>query len=162
MKRAFTIIKLLTLTAIIVLTNLIPIASATNVAAESQISLKQHLIGTWRWEHQHSWILIFREDSTMLDGPPGFRTVYSWQIVDDRLIVDGVDWNIRLADNTITIDRYGRSTHTYVWYSDSTEGETTLWLIAFIGIIIAVGIGIFVFIFVRRSRRKKRQIPSQF
>ena len=135
--------------------------STTSVAADSQPPLEQRLIGTWRWENQHSWIVVFREDGTLLDGPPGFRTVYNWQVVDERLFVNGVDWNIRLTDSTITVTRYGRSTYTYIWYSDSTEGETSLWLPILVVMFIIIVIGVIVLIIVL-SRRKKRQKTSPY
>ena len=55
------------------------------------IPLEQRLIGTWRWEDQYSYIVVFREEGTMLDGPPGLRTLHNWQIVNGRLFVDGAD-----------------------------------------------------------------------
>jgi hypothetical protein len=140
---------------------LVNAASTTNVINDSEIPLEEFLIGTWRWTTMDSWVVIFREDNTMLDGPPGLRTVYSWQIINDRLFVDGDDWNLRITNNTITVDRLS-STYTYVWYSDSTEGETSLWLLGIVTIFIIVIIGIIVLIIVLISRRKKRRTENVY
>jgi len=164
MKKALKTIMFFKLIVLILLANFAIVASATETVDNSQIPLEQRLIGTWRSELQHSWIVVFREDGTVLDGPPGFRTIYNWQVINDRLIIDGVDWNIRITDNTITVDRYGSRTFTYIWYSGSTEGETSLMLFGVIGIIIIAWIVIvaviviIVLIIAHKNRRKQQQI----
>ena len=158
MKKILKTIIISNIIAIILLANLAIVSNATSTIDCTQSSLEQHLIGTWRWEYQHSWIIVFREDGTMLDGTPLLRTNHNWEIVNDRLFVDGDDWNIRTTANTITVDRLG-STYTYIWYSDSTEGGTSH-LIVFIIIGTIAVIGIIVFTFVRRSRRKRQEMWS--
>lgn len=158
MKKTLKIIIISGLIALMLLTNW-ALATNTTDVTDDAYSLEQRLIGTWRWENPlSSWIIIFREDGTMLDGPSFLRTSYNWQVVNGRLLVNGVDWNIRITDNTITVDRYGRNTHTYVWYSDSTEGETSLLLLGLIGIVMMIVIGTIVtIVLIRRNRRKKRK-----
>jgi len=152
------------LIAFILLANFAIAANSVEAIGNSQIPLEQRLIGTWRSELQRSWIVIFREDGTVLDDPPGLCTIYNWQVVNDRLIINGVDWNIHISDNAITVDRYGNRTFTYIWYSYSTEGETSLMFFGIIGIIIIAWIVIIVVIVtivlicVRRNRRKEQQI----
>ena len=138
-------------------------ASTAQADTNSQMPLEWRLIGTWRWEGQHSWIMVFREDGTMLDGPPGLRSTYNWEVVGNSLIVDGADWNIQITGNTITVDRYGRSRsrYTYVWYSDSTEGATSSWFLVIIGILILSIAGAVVLSVVRRDQRRKRQEQPQ-
>jgi len=167
MKKTLKAITLSSIIALIMLANFAIIASAAVPIDNSQIPLEQRLIGTWRWTNQHSWIIVFREDGTMLDGGPGLRTIYNWMVVNDRLFVNGVDWNIRITDSTITVERYGRSTNTntYVWYSDSTDGETSMWFMAIILIVILAAIaGIVVGIVLlctRKSRRANRLARQQ-
>ncbi|MCL2427420.1 MAG: zinc ribbon domain-containing protein [Oscillospiraceae bacterium] len=164
MKKAIRLSILFLLISLLLLTTS-AIAINTIETDDMDISLEEHLIGTWRWGTQHSWIVIFREDGTMLDGPPGIRTIYSWQIIDGRLYVDNVDWNLNIVnENTITMFRSG-STHTYIWYSDSTDGETSLWIIwVIIGVVLLVIAGIIVtivLIAVRAGRRKQKKSLSQ-
>ena len=128
MKKTRKAILFFGLIVLLLLLNLAVAASATDAADRAELPLEERLIGTWRWDSEgSSWLIIFRADGTMLDGPAIFRTSYNWQIVGGRLIVDGIDWNIHMSDNAFTVARYGQriNTHTYVWYSDSTEGETT-------------------------------------
>jgi len=145
---------------------LISLMSFALVAAadNSQAPLEERLIGTWRWEDQYSWTLIFREDGTVLDGPPGMRTPLNWQVVNDRLIVDGEDWNVRFVGDTFTADRYFGISYTYIWDSDSTEGEASVWgIVAIIlacgavFVVIAVAIGAVVIVLVRRNKRKAQE-----
>ncbi|MCL2842964.1 MAG: hypothetical protein FWE28_05780 [Oscillospiraceae bacterium] len=161
MKKTIRTILLLKLVGIMLLANLAIVASATDSIDPSPVSLEKHLIGTWRWEAtSSSWRIIFREDGTMLDGPSSFRTIYNWQAVNDRLIVNGIDWNIRLTDNAITVDRYGQgnNTHTYIWYSDSTEGETSFTFIWLILIVLLIPVGVIVLIVVLVRKRKRKQL----
>lgn len=159
MKRVLKSVLLLSLITLISIVGFALAAGATT--DNSQAPLEERLIGTWRWEDQHSWTLIFREDGTVLDGPPGMRTPYNWSVVNDRLIVDGEDWNVRITDNTLTADRYFGISYTYNWYSDSTEGEASIWGIVLacgaVFVVIAAVIGAVVFVLVRRSRRKAQQ-----
>ena len=140
------------------------LANAVDNETDSQIPLEQQLIGTWRWEVMDSWILVFREDGTMIDGVPGFRTEYSWEVVDDRLMVDGIDWNLRWDVRTewpplaIVVDRYGRDTYTYVWHSSSTEAETSMWLF---WLFISFVVGLIVLVVWLIKRRKKRKESQQ-
>ena len=134
---------------------------ALGASDNAQAPLDQRLLGTWRWEYQHSWIVVFREDGTLLDGPPILRTTYSWQVVNDRLIVDGVDWNIRFTGDTFTVDRYGRNSYTYVWYSASTEGETSyLFFFILLGVLgVIVFVVVLIIVLSARKRRRKREVP---
>ena len=174
MKKSFKIIMFAKLIVIMVLMNLAvaagePYYTDYNYTADSEISLEQQLIGTWRWEADNSFIIVFREDGTMLDGWPWLRTIYNWRAVDGRLIVNGADWNIRFyGDAMFTVARYGQSwnTHTYAWYSDSTEGEPSLMILAIFGIIILIAVGVLVLagvivlvvlLLVRRNKRRKQQ-----
>lgn len=153
----------LALVALVLLLQVSPALQVTaiGVGTQGEVSLEEHLIGTWRWETSSSWLVIFREDGTMLDGPPGLRTIYQWQIVNGRLMVDGVDWNLRIGEDSITLDRYGRNIYRYVWYSDATEGDTSFWLIwvilAVIVLIIVVPTVLITRIIVRRKNRKKQE-----
>ena len=162
MKKTLKTIILFSLIALMLLANLAIVASATAAANDSQIPLEQRLVGTWRWESQHSWIVVFRADGTMLDGPPGMRINYNWMVVNDRLFVDGEDWNVRFIDNNMILDRWGTDTYIYFWYSDSTEGETSFMLIWIIAIVILAVIGLIVFLIVflivRKNRRKDQQM----
>jgi len=164
MKKIFKVI-ILSFLAISILAPSVAMATNTVVAvSNSQESIEQQLIGTWRWHDGDYWILIFRADGTVLDGPPGMRTTYSWHIAGDRLIVDGEDWNMRLDGDMLTVNRFG-STHTYFWYSDSTEGEESLWGIGiilggcfFTLVVIAIAIILF---FVLRNRKQKKDMQAQ-
>ena len=165
MKKILKTIVISSLVILILLGNLALAAGASNAAANPTLPLEERLIGTWRWEGQHSWLFIFREDGTILDGPPGLRTIYNWQVVGDRLIVDGVDWNLSIepmlvlntGDNiSFSVDRFGER-YTYIWYSDSTEGETSSWLLAVFAAVFLVVIGLMVLIVVRIVRRRKRE-----
>jgi len=164
MKKTLKTIILFSLIALMLLANLAIVASATAAANDSQIPLEQRLVGTWRWESQHSWIVVFRADGTMLDGPRGLRANYNWMVVNDRLFVDGEDWNVRFIDDNMILDRLGR-TYIYFWYSDSTEGETSFMLIWIIAIVILAVIGLIVFLIVflivRKNRRKDQQMQPQ-
>jgi len=152
---------------VVLLTSLVFVAGATEAefVDESRISLEQRIIGTWRWENQHSWIVVFREDGTMLDGAPLWRSFYNWSVIDDRLIVDGVDWNIRIDGDAITVDRYGSSffTYTYVWYGDSTEGEASFLIFYIIAAIIifiiaaSIVVGIILLVYFGRKNRNKNE-----
>ena len=164
MKKTFKPALLFNLIVLILLSNLVISASAADTAYNVQIPLEQRLIGTWRWESPNSsWIIVFREDGTMLDGPSFHRTIYNWQVIDDRLIVNGIDWNIRVTDNTITLDRRGRShrTYTYVRYSDSTEGETSARIFYIIAAVIVFVIVTVSLIAIRVSRRRRQRMQSQ-
>jgi len=159
MKKTLGIIFLSGVIILLLFANLSVVAGADQPIDNSQILLEQRLIGTWRWESQHSWIVVFREDGTMLDGPPGLRLIYDWRIVDGRLFIDGEDRNLRITDNAITFDR-SHGTYTYVWYSDSIEGATSFWLPVIIGIAILAVITIVIVLLARRSRRKNQQMQS--
>ena len=158
--------KFFVLSGIIILSLLVPATAYAAPVDNGQTPLEQRLIGTWRWDTGRSWIMVFREDGTMLDGFPGLRTTYNWQVVNNRLFVNGVDWNIRITDNTITLDRYGRSTYTYVWYSSSTDGDTSLWLLAIIGIMIltafAAIVAVVTWLIIRRRGRQRDQQYQQY
>ena len=165
MKRIFKILIISKLIALVLFSNLAIALSATDTTEDTENSLEQRLLGTWRWETQHSWVIIFREDGTMLDGTPGMRTTHSWRIVNGRLHVDSEDWNLRINEDTITVDRLG-DTFTYIWYSDSTEGETSYWgILIILGIVIIIISGVIITIVLvikRRSRRKTQQTSSQY
>ena len=62
------------------------------------------------------------EDGIVLDGMPGFRTEYRWEVVDDRLIVDGEGWNIRFRGGSFTAYRFG-DIYRYICYNDSMKEE---------------------------------------
>ena len=166
MKKTIKIIVLSGLMAIILLANFTTVATALAVASPSTIGranapLEQQLIGTWRWNDSPSWIVVFREDGTMLDGTSIWRTTFNWRVVNDRLLIDGVDWNVRIVGDTMTLDRHGfNTTYTYTWYSHSTEGETSglIWLILLIFFLVLIAvITIVVIIVVRTSIKNNKQ-----
>jgi len=165
MKKLFKILIISKLITLVLFSNLVIALNATDITEDTENSLEQRLIGTWRWEMQHSWIVIFREDGTMLDGSPGMRTPHNWMIFNGRLLIDGEDWNLRIQEDTITVDRSG-ATYTYIWYSDSTEGETSHWgFLIILGIVIIIICSVtitIVLIFTRRRRRKTQQTSSQY
>ena len=157
MKKTMKTILLSSLIVLLLLTSVPAVATAAETAGQTEQPLEERLIGTWRWEGQHSWIMVFREDGTLLDGPPGMRTTYNWQVRGDRLFVNGEDWNIRINRDRITVDRLG-STYSYVWYSDSTEGETSWWCFIVGGLIFLAVIALIIILIVRSvSRRRKRR-----
>jgi len=165
MKKTIRLITLFVLISVLLLTTSAIAADATEINDSANMSPEERLIGTWRWESQHSWIVVFREDGTMLDGPPGIRTTYNWRIIGGRLYVDGVDWDLNFIDeNSITMRRDG-VTYLYFWYSDSTEGETSVWIIwVILGVILLVIAGIVVIIVLvatRASRRKQQRMMQQ-
>jgi len=94
-------------------------------------SLEEFLIGTWHFTDT-DWILVFREDGTLIDGLPGMRRTSTWQVIYGRLLVDNRDWNLRVSGDKITVDRLS-GTYSYIWYSDSTEAVTEMW---FFGVLI--------------------------
>ncbi|MCL2372712.1 MAG: lipocalin family protein [Defluviitaleaceae bacterium] len=152
--------------AIILLASLTPAANATEWRNDPQFSLEQHLIGTWRWVSPGNYTIVFREDGVMISGMPGLRIPGNWMVVDNRLIVDGEDLNIRIVDDSIILDRLG-STFIYEWYSDSTEGEASLRTFMIIGIVaivfvLAFVVGIIVLIVVLVIRRGKKREGSHF
>ena len=164
MKKLFKLIILSTFTISLLSANVAFASNAVTIANDSQSSIEEQLIGTWRWEDQHSWLLVFSEDGTVLDGPPGMRVNYNWQIVDGRLLIDGADQNMRIDGNTLTLDRLG-STYTYNWYSASTEAEESFWALGIIALgciaaIVVIVIAIIVF-FVLRSRKQKEEMQAQ-
>jgi len=163
-KKLFKLIILSTFAISLLSANVAFASNAVTIANDSQSSIEEQLIGTWRWEDQHSWLLVFSEDGTVLDGPPGMRVNYNWQIVDGRLLIDGADQNMRIDGNTLTLDRLG-STYTYNWYSASTEAEESFWALGIIALgciaaIVVIVIAIIVF-FVLRSRKQKEEMQAQ-
>ncbi|MCL2379719.1 MAG: hypothetical protein FWC81_02890 [Coriobacteriia bacterium] len=164
MKKVFRLITLSILITFILSASVAIAANTAIAVSNSQESIEQQLIGTWQWDYGDYWLLIFREDGTLLDGPPGLRTTYNWQVADGRLFVDGDDWNMRIDGNTLTLDRFG-SDHTYFWYSDSTEGEESLWALGVIALgcifTIAVIAVVIILFFVLRNRRQKQEMQAQ-
>jgi len=156
MKKIFKTAVLIMLITLTLLVNLTIIASATETIDDSQMSIEERLIGTWIWERGNSWLIIFREDGTLLDGPYGMRRLHDWEIVNDRLLIDGIDWNLRINDGSITVDRLGRRTYTYSWYSDSTEGEARQPIPRPVVIGFLVVVGAIVLLVVRSKQRKQR------
>ncbi|MCL2201390.1 MAG: hypothetical protein FWB75_05435 [Oscillospiraceae bacterium] len=157
MKKTLKTILITGLVALVLIANVAIVADTAS--ADTDVSLEERLIGTWRWVDQHSWIVVFREDGTMLDGPPGLRTFYNWMIVNDRLFVNGVDWNLQLTDDTMSLTRSG-VTYLYVWYSDSTEGEANLLWLIIIPIVIVLIIVLVIVLLVRRSRKRRREMQE--
>jgi len=155
MKKTFKTIILFKLIALILLANLVVIASAVEAIDDSQISLEERLIGTWRWERDGNWRIIFREDGTLLYGLYGLRSLYDWEIVDGRLFIGGIDWNLRMGDSTITVDQHGGRTYIFIWVSDSTEGvaRQPVPIPVRIGSLVIVGA---IVLAIQRSRHKKR------
>ena len=124
--------------------------------------LEQMLVGTWRWTGGESYILVFRPDGTGLSGIPGLRTGFAWSVRDGRLFVDGVDQNIRVEGNNITLDRIV-GTHTYFFYSSDTDAATSWTVFIVIGVLIllfVVGmIVLVVVLIIKLSRRNRHNAP---
>ena len=115
-------------------------ASADEVYPDADtepISLEELLIGTWRWTDTNSYIIVFRPDGTGISGFPGLRFELVWHVDNGRLFIDGLDQNIRIDDDTITIDRFfSGTTYTYFRYSYETDASTSGWLLAVIGFVL--------------------------
>jgi hypothetical protein len=136
---------------------LIGAVSVSATESNSQLPLEQRLIGTWQWDGPSDWVIIFREDGTLLDGTALFRNQHSWRVADERLIIDGIDWNIRFNGDTFTVNRHGFSgEYTYFWYSDSVEGETSFLFVGVLAIIFLVIVAFAVIIIVSAIVLSKR------
>jgi len=151
MKKILKNVILLSLIAVVLFTGF-------GISASASEPLEEMLIGTWRWDTGDSYILVFRPNGTGVSGVPGIRVSFDWHVINDRLLMDGEDTNIRISGNRITLDRIG-STYTYIRYSDATEVETGIWLLVTILIILfivlPIGIIVLIIVLVRRSRRRR-------
>ena len=142
---------------IVLFANFAITASANEPQEREPLSLEERLIGTWRWTDQHNWILVFREDGTMIDGSPGLRSTHNWMVLNGRLLVDGADWNVRFTGNMITLDR-PIGTFSYVWYSSSTDAESGFWILAVIGgiiLLVIAGVIVLIVVLVKKSGNKQ-------
>jgi len=156
MKKILKHVVLVILIAVVLFANF-------GIGASASEPLEEMLIGTWRWDTNSSWIVVFRPDGTGVDGLPGFRTEFTWHVTNDRLFMDGEDTNIRISGDRMTLGRLG-STYTYIWDSDATEAETSIWLIVTILIllfvVLPVGLIILIIVLVRRRRRRRNAFAA--
>ncbi|MCL2562481.1 MAG: hypothetical protein FWE08_00370 [Oscillospiraceae bacterium] len=124
-------------------------------------ALEELLVGTWRWETSDSWLIMFRPDGTGVDGPPGLRTRFVWHVENDRLFIDGTDYNIRIHGDTITLDRFfSRTSYTYIRHSDETDLATSFWLFIVLGPVFIGLPALIIVLVVRAVRRRKRRRES--
>jgi len=139
---------------VLALSMLLGISSIAQTNDEQQPSLENMLIGTWRWESTRSWIFVFRPDGTGVCGMPGMRTSFTWHVIGNDLFIDNANTNISISGNSITVNRFGRTTrYTYIRYSDSYNVSASLWL----PIVLIVGIGAIITTVVVLSRKRKRR-----
>jgi len=155
MKRLLTAILLA-----FIITSTFPATFFAASTSSTPIPLNQRLIGTWMWD-DGLWTIVFRDDGVMFDGVPGMQTTRAWRADGDRLFVDGIDWNIRLSGETMTVDRDGISwiSYTYTRHSDATDGGFAIagWLFAFVAgfaALVVIGGTIAIILIVRNHRRK--------
>jgi len=164
MRKTLKIGMLASLLAVMLFAGLASSVSATSNGTARQGStaqqpLEEMLVGTWRWVNINSYILVFRPDGTGASGFPGLRIGFVWSVVDGRLFVDGVDQNIRVDGNMITLDRLN-DVYTYRRYSDATDISTDFTALIVIGVIVLVlivGTIVLVVVLVSRSARRSRQ-----
>ena len=67
------------------------------------------VVGTWEWDYDDSYKLIYNADGTGSRGFTGEIDSFEWFNADDRIVVNGGTvyeelWNYSISDDVLTID----------------------------------------------------------
>jgi len=107
-------------------------AHANQLYDEHESNIDHAVVGTWK---RDTWrgvrIYVFREDGTLLWGPPGARRESTWHVENGHVrAFDATNSYIpNRAHGILTVQSRGVS-YTYVFYSDATDlYETEDWFL---------------------------------
>jgi len=134
---------------------------ATPTTNNTEQTLEDRLIGTWDWND--SYRIIFRADGTMQTGIWPFRVNRNWTVTNNRLIVDGVDWQIQMSNDGRSFSVFRpdlNMRYTYVRYSDDYVGTSAAWVVILGGFCCLIFVGAIILIIVLVVRKKKKPNPQ--
>lgn len=126
-------------------------------------TLEERLIGTWAWADSDTYRIIFRADGTMTTGMWPLRVNRTWTVTNNRLIVDGTDWQLQLSNDgrSFSVLRPDLGTrYTYTRFSDDYASSSAAWVFIVGGFCCLIFVGAIILIIVLVMRKKKKPNPQ--